>query len=219
MGQEMPETLDADLVQEILKGDERSFAELLRRHHAVVWRTARRMLGNPTDAEDAVQEVFLRVFTSLGHYNKSYPFHSWVKRIAANHCIDQLRSRKLRRCDLLSDMTPHQQEKVLNDFRCNAGYRPFAAKDPDVHQRAVMSLVCSLKPNYRAAFVLRELAGWAYADIARELGVAETAARSRVCRAKAEVRQRLLRLLDTFSNQAPHAEALRTLQHGGIAQR
>ena len=87
----MVDLADCDLIERTLKGDEAAFADLVRRYQGAVWGTVYRILGNSSENEDAVQEVFLRAYTALRRFDPQYPFGPWVMRIATNYCIDQLR--------------------------------------------------------------------------------------------------------------------------------
>ncbi len=187
---------DAVLVERTLQKDERAFAELVRRYQTPVWRTARRILGNSSEIEDAVQEVFLRAFVSLKRFNPAYPFGAWIRRITANYCIDQLRSRKARPCRLWSELEEGEQERLLKGMSLNGDFESLITDGPEEYQRIALSLVDELKPKYRSALVLREIEGWAYPDIARQLGLAEAGARGRVCRARAEIQRRFRLHLD-----------------------
>ena len=91
--QDMADSADAALIAQTLDGNESAFAELVRRYQAAVWGTVHRILGRSAEDEDAVQEVFLRAFSSLRRFDPKYPFGPWVLRIATNHCIDLLRRR------------------------------------------------------------------------------------------------------------------------------
>ena len=90
----MLEDSESVLVEAAINGDQTAFAEILDRYHAAVWRIVHRTLGNTFDAEDVVQEIFLRILISLKRFNPKYPFGPWILRIASNYCIDQLRTEK-----------------------------------------------------------------------------------------------------------------------------
>jgi len=77
-----------------------------------VWGTVYRILGGSSENEDAVQEVFLRAFTSLHKFDLNYPFGPWILRIATNYCIDQLRRKKSRKIQLWSELTEFDQRRL-----------------------------------------------------------------------------------------------------------
>ena len=92
----MSHTSDQDLIRQALQGDKRAFGQFVRRHQQKIYRLALRMLRNETDAEDVVQETFVRAYQSLARFEgNSQPF-TWLYRIAVNHSLNILRKRKTR---------------------------------------------------------------------------------------------------------------------------
>src|SRR5215471_17714153 len=85
---------DHALIRRAQAGDERAFAELVERHRARAWRVARGLVGSDEDAQDLVQEAFLRVFRSLSSFDFSHGFTTWLYRIVTNLAIDHLRKRR-----------------------------------------------------------------------------------------------------------------------------
>jgi RNA polymerase sigma-70 factor, ECF subfamily len=188
--QHLLDVQDAALVDQTLKGDESAFAELVRRYQAAVWRTVWRTLGNSTDSEDAVQEVFLRVYTALGRFDRSYPFGPWILRIAANYCIDQLRRRKRVRYRLWTELSDLEQERALRDLSHEGDFGSLLDQGPEKYEKVAAGLVENLKPKYRMAFVLREVEKRSYEEIAGLLGTSQLTVRVRVSRARAEIRRK-----------------------------
>jgi RNA polymerase sigma-70 factor, ECF subfamily len=189
----MAELTDTALIELTLKGDESAFAELARRHHPAVWRTIHRIMGTSADNEDALQEVFLRAYTSLNRFDCKYPFGPWIVRITTNYCIDQLRRKRTRRTVLWTEMPERELEQVLNTMSKNGDSGSVLTQNPERYERVALSLLQQLKPKYRTAFVLRELEGLGYDQIARAHGISEITARVRVSRARAEIQKRFRR--------------------------
>ncbi|MBN2337370.1 MAG: sigma-70 family RNA polymerase sigma factor [Acidobacteria bacterium] len=188
----MMDPSDSELIERTLKGDEGAFAELVRRYQSVVWGTVHRVLGNSSENEDAVQEVFLRAFGALGKFDRRYPFGPWVARIATNYCIDQLRRKRSRKVQLWSELREHEQERLLRDLsmeRSPAAAGP-GVEDSEGYARVARALLDGLNPKYRAAFILREVEDKDYGEVAATLGTSEVAARVRVSRARAELQKR-----------------------------
>jgi RNA polymerase sigma-70 factor (ECF subfamily) len=194
----MSDSTDVNLIESTLKGDEASFAELIRRYQAAVWGRVHRTLGNSSENEDAVQEIFLRAFASLGKFNTKYPFGPWILRIATNYCIDQLRRKKARKYRLWTDLTESEQERLLNTMSCEGNTGCMGTESPEKYEKIARSLLNELKPKHRMAFVLREVEGKSYDEVAVALGTSELAARVRVSRARAEIQRRFQRHLDAF---------------------
>ncbi len=187
---DMAYSADAALIQRTLKGDESAFAELVRRYQAAVWGTVHRVLGRSSEDEDAVQEVFLRAFTSLRRFDPKYPFGPWILRIAANYCIDLLRRRKARRYTLWTDLQENEQQRLMNTLSADGDFDSIVSGTPESYEKAAQALLGEMKPKYRAAFVLRDVEGRDYAEVAQVLGTSELAARVRVSRARAEIQKR-----------------------------
>jgi len=175
---------DAALVERSLEGDEHAFAELVRRYQRPVWRTVYRILGRSSEVEDAMQEVFLRAYLSLDRFDRSCRFEPWIVRIAVNHCIDQLRRRKARRYRLWSELDEDQQRRLMESLTSNGDFDGMLERQPEVYEKIAFDLVDRLKPAYRVAFILKEVEGRSYADLAATMGTTELAARVRVSRAR-----------------------------------
>jgi RNA polymerase sigma-70 factor (ECF subfamily) len=166
-----------------------SWDEVVRQHSARVYRLAYRLTGNPHEAEDLTQDVFVRVFRSLENYVPG-TFEGWLHRITTNLFLDQVRRKQRIRFDALAedadDRLPSRDrgpEDVYDDTHF----------DPDV-QKALQSL----PPDFRAAVVLCDIEGLSYEEIAATLGVKLGTVRSRIHRGRAQLRAAL-------SHRAPRA--------------
>lgn len=197
----MLDSADAALIEFTLKGDEQAFAELVRRYQAAVWGTVYRTLGNSSENEDAVQEVFMRAYISLKNFNCKYPFGPWILRIATNYCIDQLRRKRVRKCKLWTELSEPEQARVLAAVSQEGDYGHAGASNPEHFEDMARVLIDELGPKHRTAFVLRELEGHSYEEVAKALGTSEVAARVRVSRARAEVQQKLRKYLDDYRSR------------------
>lgn len=186
----MTDSADSALIENTLKGDEWAFAELVRRYQAAVWGTVHRTLGNSSENEDAVQEIFLRAFNSLHKFDLKYPFGPWILRIATNYCIDQLRRRKSRKVRLWSELTEFDQERLLRDFSQEGDWDSRATEAKEGYAKVARALLDGLNPKYRAAFILREVEDRAYDEVAKIMGTSEIAARVRVSRARSELQKK-----------------------------
>lgn len=181
----MADSTDRILVEDTLRGDGSAFAELVQRYQTAIWRTVRRRLSDHFASEDAVQEVFLRAFTSLHKFDTSRPFAHWLMRIATNYCIDVLRHRRLEKSWLFS-----QYQEMRPD---SCWYHPPQQSSWGASELIQLTglLTDALKPKNRNAFVLRELEGLDYEEVARALRISPLAARTRVFRARKEMRHKL----------------------------
>src|SRR5512136_1830564 len=146
----MIDSADSTLIEDTLKGDEPAFAELVRRYQAAVWGTVHRILGNSSENEDAVQEVFLRAFTALHKFDLKLPFGPWILRIAANYCIDQLRRKRGRKTLLWSELRDYDQERLLRDLTQEAELETTGMEGTEGYARVAQALLDGLNPKYRA---------------------------------------------------------------------
>jgi RNA polymerase sigma factor (sigma-70 family) len=181
----MADCTDRILVEDTLRGDECAFAELVRRYQTAIWRTVRRRLSDHFASEDAVQEVFLRAFASLHKFDTRRPFNHWLMRIATNYCIDVLRHRRIEQSWLCS-----QYQEIRPDLCWYHPHQPSSWSGEDLRKIAGV-LIGALNPKNRNAFVLRELEGLDYDEVAQALRISPLAARTRVFRARKKMQDRL----------------------------
>lgn len=186
----MTDSTDRILVEDTLRGDEYAFAELVRRYQTAIWRTVRRRLVDHFESEDAVQEVFLRAYTSLHKFDTSRPFDRWIMRIATNYCIDVLRHRRSHQAWLYENY-----RDTLPLYAWNRQAEPPSASPAEL-ARVARVLLDTLNPKNRNAYVLRELEGMDYAEVAEALRISPLAARARVFRARKEMHRKLRSLTD-----------------------
>jgi RNA polymerase sigma-70 factor (ECF subfamily) len=182
----MPEH-DAAVVARARSGDTEAFRLLVERHSRNVYNVAYRLTGNCQDAEDVVQETFLKVYRQLERFESRSSFGTWVHRIAMNCAVDFLRSRPRREQteeqETLEEMaaaTPSSR-----DTHMIAADRLVASAEIGQRIRAAMA---RLSPLERAAFVLRHFEGQSIDDISRALGVRQNAAKHCIFRAVRKMR-------------------------------
>jgi RNA polymerase sigma-70 factor (ECF subfamily) len=159
-----------------------TWEDIVRTHSARVYRLAYRLTGNPHDAEDLTQEVFVRVFRSLSSYTPG-TFEGWLHRITTNLFLDSARRRQRIRFEGLADEMAHRL----------AGSEPTPAQafDDNHLDDDVQAALKALPPEYRAAVVLCDIEGFSYEEIAATLGVKLGTVRSRIHRGRAQLRSAL----------------------------
>jgi RNA polymerase sigma-70 factor (ECF subfamily) len=169
-------------------GDQGAFQALVERHSRAVFRLAYRMTGNEQDAEDVVQETFLKAFKRVGQFEDRAHFGSWLYRIAANCAYDTLRARGRRDRHLAEPK--HEEARPMETV-------PSDDPAPDrlvwgaQLQRRVGIAMARLSERERAAFVLRHFEQMPTREIAEALGLAEGAAKHSVFRAVRKLREAL----------------------------
>lgn len=175
------EASDAVLVSQARAGDEQAFRLLVERHSHAVFRLAFRITGNEQDAEDAVQEAFLRAFTQLDRFQDRSAFGTWIYRIAANCAVDVLRerARHARRRDDEAGVSESMASDDADPERVTLGRE---------YRRRVEETMGRLSPLERAAFGLRHFEGRSIAEIGELLGLGESAAKHSIFRAVKKIR-------------------------------
>lgn len=172
-----------DILQAQL-GDDLAFTRLVERYQTPVYNLCYRMLGNPSCAEDAAQESFLRAFQNIRRFDPQRSFASWLLSITTNYCIDQLRRRKfgflsLDQFDKLGDLL-----KLLEDHQA---VHPEAACVRSEQQSALQKALTKLKAVDRAAVILRYWYGFSDSEIADTLRLSVLAVKSRLFRARRKI--------------------------------
>jgi RNA polymerase sigma-70 factor (ECF subfamily) len=159
-----------------------SWDEVVRTHSARVYRLAYRLTGNPHDAEDLTQDVFVRVFRSLSSYTPG-TFEGWLHRITTNLFLDQVRRKQRIRFDGLADDAAERLP----------GREPGPAQvyDDTHFGDDVQRALDALPPDFRAAVVLCDIEGLSYEEIAATLGIKLGTVRSRIHRGRSQLRAAL----------------------------
>ena len=170
---------DMALVDRCRRGDLGAFEELYRAHAGKLFSVACRMLGNPADAEDLLQEIFLSAHRKLDSFRGESALGTWLYRLAVNQCLDYLRSRAAR---------TNQVTDALED---DAG--PFEAgaqtlADQTVAKMDLERALARLPEGCRAAFVLHDVQGLEHKEVAQALGIAEGTSKSQVHKARLRLR-------------------------------
>ena len=171
------------------KGNQLAFRVLVERHSRSVFRLAYRMCGSEQDAEDVVQETFLRAYKQLGRFDGRSAFGTWLYRICANCALDLLRSRKARK-----EVPQHAEgteERSWLERIAAPGPNPERLTQSSQLADLLEPALGKLSEMERAAFVLRHYEGCDIEEIARTLGVQANAAKHSVFRAVQKLRRAL----------------------------
>jgi RNA polymerase sigma-70 factor (ECF subfamily) len=162
---------------------------IVRDHSARVYRLALHLTGNPHDAEDLTQDVFVRVFNSLANYQPG-TFEGWLHRITTNLFLDRVRRRKRIRFDWMGDEDAAVATSQSFDRHERSG-QPEDAFDMGNLDDDILEALAELPPEYRVAVVLSDIEGLSYEEIAVTLGIKMGTVRSRLSRARARLRESL----------------------------
>src|SRR5215831_17620056 len=173
------EETDAAAVARAQAGDKDGFRSLVERHSRSVFRLAYRLTGNEHDADDVVQETFLRAYKQLDHFESRASFGTWLYRIAANCSLDLIRSRKRH----YARRPPAAEEAdALLDIPASTPGPDRVAYSGQLESR-ISAAMAELSEQERTAFVLRHFEGFSIDEIASTLDVGASAAKHSIFRA------------------------------------
>jgi RNA polymerase sigma-70 factor (ECF subfamily) len=165
---------EAALIERSRQGDQLAFAELVTRYQVAVYNLCFRMLGQSEEAEDAAQEVFLRIYRQLGSYNSAHRFSTWVLSIASHYCIDQLRKRRL---------TVVPIDGIV-DWARSRGPQPDDLALDGERRDEIQAHLQQLPEKYRLALVLRYWHDLSYSEMALAMQLPENTVKTRLHRAR-----------------------------------
>jgi RNA polymerase sigma factor (sigma-70 family) len=173
---------DYCLVQNAIKGDQKSYAELLGRYRDAIYFMLLKMVNNKIDAEDLTIEAFGKAFRNLSQYSPSFAFSTWLFKIASNNCIDFLRKKKNDVISLDNPTDNSDQDQSI----------PLAANvlDPeeelikDQKENVMRNIVTKLKPRYRKLIELRYFNEYSYEEISKELDLPIGTVKAQLFRAR-----------------------------------
>lgn len=183
--------LDEDdflLVERVLAGDRRAFESLVRRHERCVFRVTLAVLGNIEDAEEAMQDTFVKAFRHLDQFRKESRFSTWLTRIAINGAIQKRNARK--------NFVPLAEAETAQEHFAPKRHEPWRSNPEQLYrkqeiQRIVEAAIQGLPEIYREAFVLRDVEELSAEEAAQVLGITVPALKSRLLRARLMMRETL----------------------------
>lgn len=179
---------DFQLIRSFQSGDETAFEELIRRYQRQVANIIYLTLGDRSEIEDLTQEAFIRVYRSLDKFAFDSSFYSWLYRIVVNLCIDELRRRKIKRTLSLDFLSENRLEREESRIPQKSGADDVLDKEK---RETILSALDKLTPEYKTVMILREYNDLSYAEIANILKISPQAVKSRIFRARSELRKLL----------------------------
>ena len=202
---------DLALVHASKSGDLAAFEKLVKRYDRKLFRIAQHLTHNREDAEDVVQEAFLKAFLHLGQFREDAKFSTWLTRIAMNQSLMMLRKRR-----------PTREVSIDNDFQSDDGNLPIDVADwapnPEELYRAAQlreilgNTLEELGPGLRVVFVLRDIEGFSLEETAEVLELSVPAVKARSFRARLQLRERLSK----YFNKAEESASVES--HSGRAE-
>lgn len=183
---------ESQLLAKAREGDRNAFNELVSRYSRKIYRLAKHITQNDEDAEDVLQETFLKAYEHLGDFHGQSKFYTWIVRIAVNESLMKLRKRKSDRTVPLDEPLDTGEDTVV---------REIAVWEDDPEQqysreelaRILQDAIESLRPSFRTVFVLRDIEELSTEETAEALGISVPAVKSRLLRARLQLREKLSR--------------------------
>lgn len=173
----MVDSREHELLKRSRKGDRQALGELIRTYERPLFNAAYRILGNPDDASDITQAVFLRVFERLDQYDPKYKFFSWIYRIAINESLNQLKRGK-------------RQQPLEEGGLAGPGTPEATAAAGDL-SREIQAGLMELTEDYRTVIVMRHFSECSYRQISEILQIPEKTVKSRLYSARQLMKSKL----------------------------
>jgi len=189
------------LVERARTGDGAAFSSLIRRYEGKIFRLAMNITQNREDAEDVLQEAFLKAYEHLDQFQGNSRFYTWIVRIAVNQSLMKLRKRKSDRTVSLDEQIDTGEDTVVREI---ATWDP----DPEVQfsreelHKILSGAVDELEPIYRTVFTLRDVDGLSTEETAEALELSVPAVKSRLLRARLQLREKLTRFFKRKGDDA-----------------
>lgn len=183
----MTATADSILIKKAAKGDKKSFELLMDEYMGVIYNVALRMSDNRDDADDMTQEILIKIFRSIASFKGNSKFSTWVYRVAVNTCLDELKKKKNKKYISLDADFGNEEGESRIEIRDEAPSPERRAEQKELRE-IVASAISKLSDEHKTVIVLRDLRGLSYSEIAEILGCNDGTVKSRINRARAQLK-------------------------------
>jgi RNA polymerase sigma-70 factor, ECF subfamily len=180
------------LVTRAKAGDEDAFSELVKHYDRRVFRMAKQITQNDDDAEDVLQETFLKAYTHLDDFQGNSKFYTWLVRIAVNEALMKLRKRRSDRTVPLDEPIDTGEDEMVREIAV-WDENPEESYSREELGEILDQAIQGLKPAYRTVFILRDIEEMSIEETAEALGLSISAVKSRLLRARLQLREKLTR--------------------------
>ena len=183
------EATEKDLVKKSQQGDIEAFEQLIMGYQKKVFNIALGMMGNHDDASDVSQEVFIKVFKSIGSFRQQSSFSTWIYRITVNTCLDELRKRKNSKKTFSLNQVIYLEKSEVKRQIEDDGLTPESAAEKNELKKTVREAIFQLSNEYKEVIILRDINGFSYDDIAKIINCPEGTVKSRINRARGMLKE------------------------------
>lgn len=187
-----PEFNEAPLVARAKAGDAEAFSELVTHYERKIFRLAKNITRHDEDAEDVLQEAFLKAYSHLDRFEGNSKFYTWLVRIAVNEALMKLRKRKSDKTVSLDEPLESDGEEMQREIAVWDG-NPEEQYSGEEMRKILDDALDSLKPDFRTVFTLRDIEELSTEETADALGITVAAVKSRLLRARLALREKLTR--------------------------
>lgn len=181
------------LVIQAKNGDLQAFETLIVAHEKIVFNVALRMLRHQEDARDISQEVFIKAYRSIANFDLRASFSTWIYRITINTCIDEMRKRKGKHTLSLSQEQEDEDGSWKHEI-ADTDDTPEEALMRSEEQSEILLALNRISEEYKTVFILRDIQGLSYEEIAEITGVALGTVKSRISRARSSIKTEILKI-------------------------
>jgi len=195
-----PQSAELILVDRARAGDANAFGELISRYERRVYRMARQITQNDEDAEDVIQETFLKAFEHLDGFQGQSKFYTWLTRIAVNESLMKLRKRKSDRTVSMDENIETDEEPIVREIAVWDDTPEMRYSQEELRE-ILDSAIEGLKPIFRTVFILRDVEELSTEETAEALGLSIAAVKSRLLRARLQLREKLTRIFKRKGDQ------------------
>ncbi len=186
---------EKSLIEKAIKGDARAFEQIVKTYGKLVYGTALRLCKNEHDAEDCAQEVFIKLYKSLASFKFASSFSTYIYRITSNVCLDFMRKRG-------ETFSTDEAEFDIPDTASRPDEQLFKKQRREIFEQAL----AGLSYEHREMIVLRDMNGLSYSEIAQSTGIPENTVKTRILRARKNLREILQKSGNYFAEFASNKQ-------------
>ena len=180
---------DSVLIDLAIKGDQRSFTQLLNRYRGSIYNLIYKMVHNKEETDDLVQEAFIKAFRALASFNDDYAFSTWLYKIAINNCIDHFRKRKLKTYSM--DNPIESKDGTIKREFADSSFLPDKPLLSKEKNKIIEDAIKSLPEKYKISIILRHNDDRSYDEISEILNIPLGTVKARIFRAREMLKKKL----------------------------
>jgi RNA polymerase sigma-70 factor (ECF subfamily) len=186
---------EALFVSRLQANEDAAYDELVRVYSASIYHVAYRMLGDAADASDVVQDIFLKIFRNIGGFKGEAALKTWIFKIAFSEILNRLRWWKRRHRFATLSLDEQQNGTPASEKVADSGPTPEQILQSKEQENAIQQALSRISREHRSIIVLRDIEGFSYNEIADVLGISMGTVKSRLARARADLKKSLMRYL------------------------